>query len=48
MIKTGITKYELTNLESNTFYEIDVIARNEIGPSASQPYRVKTMVGSGM
>lgn len=45
-IKTGITKYELINLESNTFYEIDVIARNEIGLSASQPYRVKTMIGS--
>jgi hypothetical protein len=46
-IKSGVTKYEITGLEVNTFYEIDIVARNELGKSPDQPYRIKTMTGSG-
>lgn len=48
-LQVGITKYEVVGLEPNSFYEVDINARNELGVSASQPYRIKTMQGvSGM
>lgn len=45
VIKVPITNFEITNILPNSFYEVDVVARNDIGPSASQPFRVRTLPG---
>jgi hypothetical protein len=42
----GLTKYELYNLMPNSYYEIEITARNDFGLSASQPYRIKTLTGA--
>jgi len=45
-IKYPTSNYEITQLLPNSFYEVDILARNDIGVSASQPFRVKTLTSS--
>jgi hypothetical protein len=45
-IKYPTSNFEITNLLPNSFYEVDVLARNDIGASASQPFRIKTLASS--
>ncbi|RNA28752.1 fasciclin-2 isoform X3 [Brachionus plicatilis] len=45
VINAPVTNYEITNILPNSFYEVDVVARNDIGPSASQPFRIRTLPG---
>ena len=40
------SNFEMTLLSPNSFYEVEVLARNDIGPSAGQPFRVRTLVAS--
>jgi hypothetical protein len=40
------TNFEMTMLSPNSFYEVEVLARNDIGPSAAQPFRVRTLTTS--
>ena len=37
------TNHEILDLQPNSFYEVDLIARNDIGPSASQTFRIRTL-----
>lgn len=45
-IKFPTSNFELTQLLANSFYEVDVLARNDIGASASQPFRIRTLATS--
>ncbi|CAF0761162.1 unnamed protein product [Brachionus calyciflorus] len=45
IIKAPLSSYEIVSIQSNSFYEVDVIAMNDIGPSASQPFRIRTLPG---
>jgi len=45
-IKYPTSNFEITNLLPNSFYEVDVLARNDIGASASQPFRIRTLTSS--
>lgn len=45
-IKFPTSNFELTQLQANSFYEVDVLARNDIGASASQPFRIRTLATS--
>lgn len=40
------SNFEMTLLSANSFYEVEVLARNDIGPSAGQPFRVRTLAAS--
>ena len=42
-VKQPITNYEIINLKDDSFYEIDIIARNELGQSTSQPFEIRTL-----
>jgi len=42
-VKFPTSNYEITQLQPNSFYEVDVLARNDIGASASQPFRIRTL-----
>lgn len=46
LVKQPITNFEILQLEANSFYEVDIVARNDIGPSASQPFRIRTLPSS--
>jgi len=46
VLKAPKSNYEIIQLTPNSFYEIDVVARNDIGPSASQPFRIRTLAAS--
>lgn len=41
-IKEPKTNYEIEGLAPNSYYEVDILARNDIGPSASKPFRIRT------
>ena len=43
LVKAPLNNFELTNLQANSFYEIEILARNDIGPSAAQPFRIRTL-----
>jgi len=45
-VTAPVTNYEITFLAPNSFYEVEVLARNDIGPSAGQPFRIRTLVSS--
>ena len=41
-VKAPATNYQIMQLFPNSFYEVDIVARNDIGQSASQPFRIRT------
>ena len=45
-VQAPVAHFELTLLSPNSFYEVEVLARNDIGASPSQPTRVRTLVSS--
>jgi hypothetical protein len=46
VIKAPTSNYEILDLVPNSFYQVDILAKNDIGPSASQPFRIRTMPGN--
>ena len=45
VLKAPISNFEIVDLQPNSFYQVDVLAKNDIGSSASQPFRIRTMPG---
>ncbi len=45
VVKAPLSNYEIINLAPDSFYEVEILARNDIGPSASQPFRIRTLPG---
>jgi hypothetical protein len=43
IVKETTFNFELLLLYPNSFYEVEVLARNDIGTSASQPFRIRTL-----
>jgi hypothetical protein len=41
-VKDPKQNFEISELKPNSFYEVDILARNDIGPSASKPFRIRT------
>jgi hypothetical protein len=44
-VQAPLSNYEIPNLQPDSFYEVEILARNDIGPSASQPFRIRTLPG---
>jgi hypothetical protein len=42
-IKEPVRKYMIMNLEANSIYEVDILARNDFGLSASQLFSIRTL-----
>jgi hypothetical protein len=43
IVKAPQSNFELIDLQANSFYEVEVLAKNDIGASASQPFRIRTL-----
>ena len=46
VVKAPTSNFEMMDLQPNSFYQVDILAKNDIGASASQPFRVRTLPGS--
>jgi hypothetical protein len=46
VVKAPQSNFEIPDLVPNSFYQVDILAKNDIGASASQPFRIRTMPGN--